>query len=138
MKPKTSSTYSHKQPAAVQCTSRCYRVTGLLAGMAAAQVALAASGDAAPLQVEGMTGEEVYNNICIACHSPPGVGGAPALGDAVAWAPRIAQGMDTLVDHALNGFSGDTGVMPKKGERLDMSDEEITRAVEYMVRQADQ
>src|SRR5688572_5625 len=53
-----------------------------------------------------MTGEQVYKNVCIACHSPPGVGGAPALGNAEAWAPRIAQGMDTLTSHALTGFSG--------------------------------
>lgn len=85
-----------------------------------------------------MTGEQVYNNVCIACHSPPGIGGAPALGDTEAWAPRIAQGMDILVYHALNGFSGETGVMPKKGERLDMSDEEVIRAVEYMVGQIEQ
>ena len=81
------------------------------------------------------TGLQVYNEICVACHSPPGVGGAPALGDGDAWAPRIAQGMDTLIDHALNGFSSSTGVMPRKGGRLDLSDEEIIAAVEYMLEQ---
>ena len=85
-----------------------------------------------------LTGQQVYNNICIACHAPPGVGGAPSLGDVNAWAPRIATGMETLINHALNGFTGSTGVMPKKGERLDLSDEEIIRAVEYMVGQVDQ
>jgi cytochrome c len=43
--------------------------------------------------------------------------------------------MDTLAAHALNGFTGKTGVMPKKGERIDLSDEEIIGAVEYMVGQ---
>jgi len=84
---------------------------------------------------EGLSGLEVYNNVCIACHYPPGIGGAPPLGDNKAWSPRIAQGMDTLIEHALNGFAGNTGVMPKKGERLDLSDEEIIRAVVYMVEQ---
>ena len=113
---------------------RCMRIPGILIGMAVAQATLAASGEpAAP-----MTGQQVYNNVCIACHNPPGVGGAPALGDADAWAPRIAQGMDTLIDHALNGFTGSTGVMPKKGERLDLSDEEIIGAIEYMVGQVEQ
>ncbi len=87
-------------------------------------------------QPDPMTGQQVYNNVCIACHSPPGVGGAPALGDTEAWSPRIAQGIDILNDHALNGFSGSTGVMPKKGERLDLSDEAIIRAVKFMVDQA--
>lgn len=85
-----------------------------------------------------LTGPQVYNAVCIACHAPPGVGGAPALGDSDAWAARIAQGMDTLIDHALHGFTGSTGVMPKKGERADLSDEEIIGAVEFMVAQVDQ
>jgi cytochrome c len=80
-----------------------------------------------------LTGPQVYNAICIACHSPPGVGGAPALGDGDAWAPRIAQGKDTLIDHALHGFSGSTGIMPRKGGRVDLSDEEIIAAIEYMI-----
>jgi cytochrome c len=116
---------------------------GMLIGVAFTSIALAASeGSGVPVSsaeaaATGMNGEQVYNNVCVACHYPPGVGGAPALGDAEAWAPRIAQGMGTLIDHALNGFSGSTGVMPKKGERLDLSDEEIIEAIEYMVEQVD-
>ena len=103
-------------------------------GMAVGQVALADSEELAT----ALTGQQVYNNVCIACHSPPGVGGAPSLGDNNAWAERIANGMDMLNDHALNGFSGKTGVMPKKGERVDLSDEEVIAAVEYMVEQVEQ
>jgi len=110
-------------------------ILGILIGVVLGQATLAASEEL----VVPLTGEQVYNNVCIACHSPPGIGGAPALGDAQAWAPRIAQGMDTLIEHALNGFTGDTGVMPKKGERVDLSDGEIIGAIEYMVEQvADQ
>ncbi len=79
-----------------------------------------------------MSGPQVYNSACIACHST-GVGGAPTVGDAAAWAPRIAQGTDTLNDHAVNGFTGSVGFMPAKGARLDLSDGEINAAVEYMV-----
>jgi cytochrome c len=85
-----------------------------------------------------LTGPQVYRAVCIACHTPPGVGGAPALGDRDAWAARIAQGMDTLIDHALHGFTGKTGVMPRKGDRIDLSDQEIIGAVEYMVEQVAQ
>jgi len=120
-------------------------VLGILIGMAVGQVTLAASEEpdamqAAPITTDKavtapLTGPQVYNAVCIACHAPPGVGGAPALGSADAWAARIARGMDTLIDHALHGFTGATGVMPKKGERLDLSDEEIIGAVRYMVEQ---
>jgi cytochrome c5 len=85
-----------------------------------------------------LTGPAVYKEICISCHAAPGLGGAPALGDSDAWAARIAQGMETLIDHALHGFSGSTGIMPMKGGRVDLSDEEVIGAVEYMVDQAEQ
>jgi cytochrome c5 len=117
-------------------------IIGILIGAAVAPVALAHEEEqSAPTStpkaaVAPLTGPQVYNAVCIACHAPPGVGGAPALGDRDAWAARIAQGKDTLIDHALHGFSGSKGVMPKKGDRVDLSDEEIIAAVEYMVGQA--
>ena len=78
-----------------------------------------------------MTGPQVYNNACIACHAS-GVGGAPIVGDNAQWSERIAQGMDTLAKHAIEGFTGSAGYMPPKGGRLDLSDDEIIAAVEYM------
>jgi len=104
----------------------------MISGLAGVQTVMAAPEG---VLTEGLSGLEVYNNVCIACHYPPGIGGAPPLGDSETWSPRIAQGMDMLIEHALNGFAGSTGVMPKKGERLDLSDEEVIRAVEYMVGQ---
>ena len=119
-------------------------VLGILIGVAVGQVALADSEEQAtpistPEAVDALlTGPQVYNEICISCHAAPGIGGAPALGDSDAWAARIAQGMDTLIDHALHGFSGSTGIMPMKGGRVDLSDEEIIGAIEYMVEQVAQ
>jgi len=121
---------------------------GILIGLAVGPIALADSDELSATPPEAastpeaaappLTGPQVYNAVCIACHSPPGVGGAPALGDDDAWAARIAQGMDTLIDHALHGFTGNTGVMPRKGERVDLSDEEIIGAVKFMVSQVAQ
>jgi cytochrome c5 len=118
---------------------------GMLVGMAVGHVALAdpdepAATRPAPISAPEdpaapLTGPQVYNAVCIACHAPPGIGGAPALGATDAWAPRIAQGKNTLIDHALNGYSGSTGIMPRKGGRLDLSDEEIIAAIEYMIEQ---
>ncbi len=79
-----------------------------------------------------MSGPQVYNNACLACHGA-GIGGAPIPGDAEAWSARIAQGLDVLKDHAINGFQGSAGYMPAKGGRVDLSDEEVASAVEYMV-----
>ena len=79
-----------------------------------------------------MTGPQVYNTACLACHAS-GVGGAPVVGDAAQWTDRIAQGVDVLKQHALEGFSGAAGYMPPKGGRIDLSDEEVSSAVDYMI-----
>ena len=76
------------------------------------------------------SGEDVYNAACMACHST-GAAGAPKLGDAAAWADRIAKGNDTLYNSGINGIAG-TGMMAKGG-CMNCSDEEVTAAVDYMV-----
>jgi len=74
------------------------------------------------------SGEEVYNGACMSCHGT-GAAGAPKLGDAEAWAPRIAAGMDTLLTNATNGLNA----MPPKGLCMACSEAELQGAVEYMV-----
>jgi cytochrome c5 len=79
-----------------------------------------------------MSGPQVYNSACLACHGA-GIGGAPVLGDAAQWVERIAQGADTLRQHAVQGYTGSSGFMPAKGGRLDLADAEIEAAVDYMI-----
>jgi cytochrome c5 len=76
------------------------------------------------------SGEEVYNSACMACHTT-GAGGAPMLGDAAAWADRIAKGTDALYSAGVNGVPG-TGMIAKGG-CMNCSDEEIHAAVDFMV-----
>lgn len=73
------------------------------------------------------TGEAVYNAACAACHAS-GAAGAPKFGDAGAWGPRIAQGYDTVVKHAIEGLRG----MPAKGGNPDLDNIEVARAVVHM------
>ena len=80
-------------------------------------------------------GKATYDKACFACHAM-GIAGAPKLGDKEAWASRIAQGMDVLKRHSIEGFSGSTGYMPPKGGRTDLSDDEVNAAVVYMVEQS--
>jgi cytochrome c5 len=79
-------------------------------------------------------GQAVYQEICAACHAE-GIAGAPKLGDKKAWGPRIAQGYDTLVKHAIDGFTGKAGMMPPKGGGS-FEDVEVARAVAFMANKA--
>lgn len=92
-----------------------------------------ASGESAA--TDAPSGETVYQNSCVACHGT-GVAGAPKLGDSAAWSDRIPKGMDTLYQHAIQGFQGDTGMMPPKGGNMSLSDAAVQAAVDYMVEQA--
>ena len=74
------------------------------------------------------SGEEIYNGSCASCHGT-GAAGAPKLGDAAAWAPRIAAGMDSLLANAINGLNA----MPPKGLCMACSDAELQGAIEYIV-----
>lgn len=73
-------------------------------------------------------GATVYGTFCIACHAS-GVNGAPKIGNADEWSPRIAQGKDVMIKHALEGFNA----MPAKGTCMDCSDDEITAAIDHMI-----
>jgi cytochrome c5 len=86
---------------------------------AAASAASAASTD---------PGEATYNRVCQACHAT-GAAGAPLFGNKAAWEPRIAQGMDTLLQTAING----KGAMPPRGTCADCSDDDLRAAIEFMV-----
>lgn len=79
-----------------------------------------------------ISGLQVYNMACIACHSA-GVGGAPITGDVVAWSERIARGAAMLKKNAVQGYIGSVGYMPPKGGRPDISDAEVEAAVDYMI-----
>ena len=88
----------------------------------------AAAGSAAV--AASRSGEEVYNSACMACHTT-GAAGAPTVGDAVAWADRIAKGTDALYNSGINGVAG-TGMIAKGG-CMNCSDEEVMAAVDYIV-----
>ena len=93
---------------------------------AAVADAAAATEAAAP-----MTAEQIYQTNCLACHAT-GAAGAPKTGDAAAWAPRIANGMDTMVSNAVKGLNA----MPPMGLCMSCSEDDIRGVVEYIVAQS--
>ncbi len=87
-------------------------------------------GAAASASSGPRSGEDVYNAACMACHTT-GAGGAPLMGDAAAWADRIAKGTEVLYASGVNGVPG-TGMIAKGG-CMSCSDEEIHAAVDFIV-----
>ena len=75
-------------------------------------------------------GAVIVEKNCFVCHGQ-GINGAPIVGNKKMWGPRLEKGLDSLVDHAINGF----GLMPPKGGKTELSDDEIRLAVSYMVDQ---
>ena len=68
-----------------------------------------------------------YAASCGACRAG-GVAGAPATGDAEAWAPRTEKGMEALVASVRNGLNA----MPPGGLCNSCSDEDYTALITYM------
>ncbi len=91
---------------------------------------VAAAAASAPA-VAGKSGEEVYKSVCLMCHGA-GLMNAPKFGDKQQWAPRIAQGYDALVSHAVKGVR----MMPAKGGNPSLSDAEVAATVKYMANAA--
>ena len=108
-------------------------------GRAAMQAAAEAATKAAASQVAygGTTdGKEIYDHLCTSCHTA-GIAGAPKLGDKAMWGPRIKQGIDVLVKHAIDGYHGPDGnFMPPKGGNPALTDEQVTAAVHWIADQA--
>ncbi len=68
-----------------------------------------------------------YRQTCFACHGRA-QSGAPVSGDAAAWQPRMAKGMDELLNNTLHGYRG----MPPLGACMDCSDEEFEALITFM------
>ncbi len=91
----------------------------LLSGLLACLPLLAQAGEA---EIQG-----VYERSCKACHGTPATG-APQTGDAQAWAPRVAQGADILLDHTIDGYKA----MPPMGMCMDCTEDQFLALIEYM------
>jgi c(7)-type cytochrome triheme protein len=79
------------------------------------------------LAADDPLGQRTYEAACSPCHAG-GVLGAPKLGDAAAWAPRLKTGLDALYASALKG----KGVMPAKGGQAALPDAAVQAAVRHM------
>ncbi len=70
-----------------------------------------------------------YKQSCAACHSS-GVAGAPKAFDEAAWKPRLATGMDALVETVVKG----KGAMPPKGLCNDCTPDQYKALINHMAK----
>ena len=90
-------------------------------------VAALSAPQAVRAQMAERSGKQVVDEQCSKCHAK-GTGGAPKIGDRDAWIPRLKQGLDALVASAIRGHGG----MPARGNKADLTDNEIRNAIQYM------
>ena len=81
----------------------------------------------------GRSGEEVYNAHCHVCHAT-GLNDAPKFQDAAAWATRIAQGAEKLLEVTKNGIN----TMPPMGTCMSCTDAELRAVIDYMIPPSEQ
>jgi len=138
--------YSYNPPpgnpqAQAQTEARIAPVGAVYAGDTG-RAALVAAQDAAKKAAEGqvayggtLDGKTIFGNLCQTCHTNAATG-APVISDKAAWAPRAAQGLDTLVKHAIEGFQGKApNPMPAKGGNPSLTDAQVKATVEWMLTQ---
>ena len=98
--------------------------------LAAAEPAAAFAPAARPKATGEGPGVAIYQKACMTCHKT-GEGGAPKFGDKAAWEPRIAQGLDQLLQTAIAGKDA----MPPRGTCMTCTDEDLKLATEYLLAQ---
>ena len=76
-------------------------------------------------------GEKTYRQVCMVCHTS-GVANSPKIGDKERWAPLIAEGQVIITAHGYVGVRA----MPPKGGKPDLSIEDFSAAINYMVNQS--
>ncbi len=68
-----------------------------------------------------------WSQSCALCHVT-GVGGAPRIGNAGEWAPRLSQGKEVLLQHTLEGFNN----MPPLGYCMSCETSDFSMLIDFM------
>ena len=69
-----------------------------------------------------------WSRSCALCHAV-GEGGAPRVGDAEAWRPRLVQGEALLLAHTIEGYND----MPPLGYCMACEHDDFRALIKFMV-----
>ena len=124
-------------PALRAATILCFGASAFLWGCGRPDtVSLAVESPAAiaPAAVSAQPSGDVmdkWSRNCALCHVS-GNAGAPRLGNTEEWAPRVAKGMDVLLQHTLEGFND----MPPLGYCMSCERDDFVAMIELMAADA--
>jgi cytochrome c5 len=71
--------------------------------------------------------DSLYQTSCKACHANP-ESGAPPVGFAQAWKPRLAKGDAVLLAHVVEGFNG----MPAGGQCFSCTSDDYRALIRFL------
>ena len=81
-----------------------------------------------------LTGKQIYDQTCIACHGEEGAGGMPGVPDFTVADGPLSKSDDTLAKSILNGFRspGSPLAMPAKGGNPNLTDSDVDTVLGYL------
>ena len=82
----------------------------------------------------GLSGKDVYNQTCVACHGANGTGGIPGTPDFTRPDGPLSKSDEDLIRSISNGFQspGSAMAMPAKGGNPDMNATDVRAVLDYM------
>ena len=85
-------------------------------------------------QGQGMTGQEIYDGNCLACHGADGKGRVSGAPDFTASNGVLSKPDDVLVKHITEGFQspGSPMAMPAKGGNPNLTETDIRNVLAYL------
>ncbi|MCH7742332.1 MAG: c-type cytochrome [Proteobacteria bacterium] len=84
--------------------------------------------------VSTMSGDDIYNQTCIACHGANGKGTVPGSPDFTRIDGVLSQGYNVLFQHIKHGFqsAGSLMAMPSKGGNANLNDADLRGVLDYL------
>ncbi len=89
---------------------------------------------AAPATASGMSGKEIYEQTCIACHSDDGKGAFAGVPDFTDKDGRLSKPEGELLNNVMGGFQtpGSPMAMPPKGGNTGLNEGDIQNVIKYL------
>ncbi len=90
---------------------------------------------AAPVAANsGLSGKEIYDQTCVACHSADGKGAFPGVPDFTSKDGRLAKPDAELLKNVMGGFQspGSPMAMPPKGGNTSLNETDMQNVIKYL------